>query len=124
MNKRTLIAGTLAAMLTASMGIWGCQQPTKPAPVSAIKVVQPRLLDTKLDKALRNQESLVQRADNLKPDERLPLPMAHAVGANAAAAAALARQETAPAAPTAAEDKRSLAVWFSGNAIAETDPCG
>ncbi len=122
MNKRTLIAGTLAAMLTISMGIWGCQQPTTPAPVSAVKVVQPRLLDTKLDAALRNQASLVDRADKLKPDDRLPLPMAHAAGANAAAAGA--RLEAAPPAPTAAEDKRSLAVWFSGNAIAETDPCG
>ena len=122
MNKRTYIATTLAVMLTASLGVLGCQQAAAPTPAADVTVVQPKLLDLKLDQALRNQESLVERADKLKPDERLPMPVAHSAGA--AATAALAKQEAAPAAPVSAEDKRSIAIWFSGNEIGETDPCG
>jgi len=118
------LAAVAPAVLSLLAGFVGCQQaatPAEPAP-PAVQVVQPKLLDPKLDQALRNQESLVERAQKLKPDDRLPLPQAHSAGGNAVAA--LERQEATPPAPTKLDDKRSLAVWFSGNEIAETDPCG
>ena len=120
MNKLMLPAAVLTAVVV--IAIAGCQQQAAPTPTKLAKVVQPKLLDAQLNKALANQESLIDRADKLKPDSRLPAAAAHSAGANAEAA--LVRQEAALVKPSAADDKRSLAIWFSGNEIGETDPCG
>lgn len=115
-------ASLMAALTLAALATLACQPAKQPAPKASVQAPQPKLLDTHLAEALKNQTSLIERAEKLRPDPRLPMPMAHSAGAGAVAA--LAAQEAAPPKPTAEEDKRSLAIWFSGNEVGETDPCG
>ncbi len=122
MNKRTLIAGVVAVALAAGVGVLatrGGQQATQPKVVAA---AQPKLLTLGLDKALENQKALLAKADALEASDKLPLPVAHSAGAQHVAAIEAA--EAKVVAPSPAEDKRSVALWFSGNEIGETDPCG
>jgi len=123
MNKRMLPAAAVTVVVAAAVAIAGCQQKSAaPTQAPVTKVVQPKVHDMKLAKALANQKDLIDRAAKLKVDERMPQAAAHSAGG--AAEAALARQEATPPTPTTADDKRSLAIWFSGNEIGETDPCG
>ena len=123
MNKRILPIAAVTIVVAAAVAIAGCQQQSAaPAQAPVTKVVQPKVHDMKLAKALANQKDLIDRAAKLKVDERMPQATAHSAGG--AAEAALARQEAMPPTPTTADDKRSLAIWFSGNEIGETDPCG
>ncbi|MCO4760726.1 MAG: hypothetical protein KC502_04435 [Myxococcales bacterium] len=120
MNKRTLAIASAAAVIAAAVGIVTLrQQAPKPAAL-AVAVPAPKMLDMQLDKALANQMQLLDKADKLSPDKRLPLPVAHSAGAHAVAAQD--RVNTAIVAKV--DEKASVALWFSGNEIAETDPCG
>ena len=123
MNRKTvttLVAGVVIAGVVA-LAATKLQQST-PAPAPQPVGPAPKLLSLEFDKALKVHQALVEEAERLSPDNQLPTPVAHSAGANAVAKME-AREEAAPPAPPV-DASKSIALWFSGNSVGETDPCG
>lgn len=123
MNRKTIFTVVAGVLVAGSVALVATQlRHTQSKAPATVKAPAPKLLALHFDEALAQQKALLKAAKELAPNAMLPTPVAHSAGASAVAKME-AREEAAPQAPDLA-DKKSIALWFSGNSIGETDPCG
>lgn len=80
----------------------------------------PRVVGVALDKAHALHTRLMADTNAMKVSTILPPPTPHSAGMDVRAAENKAPQDALPEVP----DGRKVAVFFTGNVIGETDPCG
>jgi len=125
--RLVVAAVCIAAPVAVALALVGAPPAPAPAPsrarpveVKAEKPKAPAIIGLDLDEALATHTKLMAAAQQVHVSQALPVPTPHSAGRIAA--------DTERAAPTAAKsdvpDSRKIAVFFTGNVIGETDPCG
>ena len=106
-------------------GMASVSSPNVPVRVAPSQPVAPTLGDAAIDRALALHQRIVATAEDLKVPTILPVPRSHSAGQEIA----VARQEPSEAQPPEApvvdvDNAKKVALFFTGNEIGETDPCG
>ena len=119
------LAAAAVLVLCGAGLVWlqsGQDKGVTPAPAAAAKVtaVAPRLLPPSVATAAKAHDELLEQTQGLEAPAILPAPGA----AIAAASAAMAAEQAEQPAPPKVDDAKKIALFFTGNAIGETDPCG
>lgn len=88
--------------------------------VASVKDAAPRLLPVGMRQAHALHTHLMAEANAIKVSKVMPLPLAHSAGMNSRNA----ERKPARDALSDVPDGRKIALFFTGNVIGETDPCG
>lgn len=125
--RSTRIAVVIAALVIPAVAGWMLQK----APAAAVvkraspRVVAPEksaphVLGVAIGAAYAQHTQLMAAANALKVSTVLPEPVAHSAGVEARD---IERVESTAKIPEV-DDGRKIAIFFTGNVVGETDPCG
>ncbi len=77
-----------------------------------------------IDRALALHQRMMATAKDLKVPSILPIPRAHSAGLDTAVIPTTTQKEHVEPSLPDVDDAEKLALFFTGNEIGETDPCG
>lgn len=116
----------MAIAIPAAVGLWLKGAPAAPVEqrvavaVAPAAKAQPHILGVALDKAHVTHTELMAEGHKLKVSSILPPPKAHSAGRDAKDAERRPTQDALAGVPNG----RKIALFFTGNVVGETDPCG
>ena len=96
-----------------------------PIRVAPAQPLVPSLGDAGIDRALALHQRIVATAKDLEAPTVLPVPRSHSAGMiTAVAQQAPAEPQQVEAPVVDVDEAKKIALFFTGNEIGETDPCG